>query len=109
MDALIQETACKDGNDDLFAALGKMGKFHLDAPHWYLLAIGVDPNHQNEGLGSLLMKHALPKVDAEGALAFLESSNPRNVPFYLRHGFEVMQVVQVGTSPTFTLMVREPV
>ena len=108
MDALIQETACKDGNDDLFAALGKMGKFHLDAPHWYLLAIGVDPNHQNEGLGSLLMKHALPKVDAEGALAFLESSNPRNVPFYLRHGFEVMQVVQVGTSPTFTLMVREP-
>lgn len=108
MDALIRETASREGNDDLFAALDKMGKYHLDEPHWYLHAIGVDPNHQNEGLGSVLMKHQLPNVDADGALAFLESSNPRNVPFYLRHGFEVMQVVQVGTSPTFTLMVRKP-
>lgn len=108
MDALIEETVSRDGNDDLFAALGGMGKFHLEAPHWYLLAIGVDPHHQSEGLGSLLMKHALVQCDADGTLAYLESSNPRNVPFYLRHGFEVMQVVQVGTSPTFTLMVREP-
>lgn len=108
LDALIEETASRDGNDDLFAALGKMGKFHLDAPHWYLHAIGVDPYHQNEGLGSILMEQALPKCDADGVPAFLESSNRRNVPFYLRHGFEVMQVVQVGTSPTFTLMVREP-
>ena len=108
LDALIEETASRDGNDDLFAALGKMGKYHLDVPHWYLHAIGVDPHHQNEGLGSVLMEHALPQCDADGVLSYLESSNPKNVPFYLRHGFEVMQVVQVGTSPTFTLMVREP-
>lgn len=108
LEALIKETASRDGNDDLFAALGRIGKFHLEVPHWYLHAIGVDPHHQNEGLGSALMKHVLPKCDADGLPAFLESSNPRNVPFYLRHGFEVMQVVQVGTSPTFTLMVREP-
>lgn len=108
LDALIEETASRDGNDDLFAALGTVGKFHPEVPHWYLLAMGVDPYHQNEGLGSALMKHALPKCDEDGVPAYLESSNPRNVPFYRRHGFEVMQVVQVGTSPTITLMVRDP-
>jgi hypothetical protein len=54
------------------------------------------------------MEHALPKSDSDGIFSYLESSSPRNVPFYLRHGFEVMHVVQVGSSPTFTLMAREP-
>ena len=108
MGALIEETASKEGNDDLFAALDEMGKWHPKDPHWYLFAIGVDPHHQNEGLGSILMEHALPKSDADGTLAYLESSSPRNVSFYQRHGFEVMQVIQVGSSPIFTLMAREP-
>lgn len=106
--ALIEETASKEGNDDLFAAFSEMGKLHPKEPHWYLLAIGVDPHHQNEGLGSILMEHTLPKCDSDGAPAYLESSNPRNVPFYQRHGFEVKHVVQTGSSPTFTLMAREP-
>lgn len=105
---LIEETACKEGNDDLFAALGEMQALHPEEPHWYLFSIGVDPHHQNEGLGSLLMDHALPMSDTDGTIAYLESSNPRNVPFYQRHGFETMHVVQVGSSPTFTLMARKP-
>lgn len=108
MGALIEETACEEGNDDLFAALGEMGALHPEEPHWYLFSIGVDPHHQNEGLGSLLMEHALPMSDADGTIAYLESSNPRNVPFYQRHGFETLHVVQIGSSPTFTLMVRPP-
>lgn len=106
--ALIAETARTEGNDDLFAALGEMEKHHPRVPHWYLMSIGVDPFHQSEGLGSLLMEHALPMSDADGTLAYLESSNPRNVPFYQRHGFDVIEVVQIGDSPTFTLMSREP-
>lgn len=108
LDALIERTASTEGNDDLFAAMGEMGKWHPSDPHWYLFSIGVDPHRQNEGLGSVLMEHALPKCDSNGIMSYLESSNPRNVPFYQRHGFDVLQVVQVGSSPTFTLMVREP-
>jgi len=108
MGALIQETAYKEGNYDLFAAIAEMDEWHPTEPHWYLFAIGVDPHHQSEGLGSILLEHALPKCDAEGKLAYLESSSPRNVPFYQRHGFEVTRVIQIGTSPTFTLMAREP-
>lgn len=108
MAALMEETVDKEGKNDLFAALGEMREGHPEVPHWYLMSIGVDPHHQNEGLGGLLMKHVLPKSDADGIMAYLESSNPRNVPFYERHGFETFQVAQVGTSPTFTLMMREP-
>jgi len=108
MGALIEEKAHKEGNDDLFAALGEMGALHPEEPHWYLFSIGVDPHHQGQGLGSLLMEHALPMSDADGTIAYLESSNPRNVPFYQRHGFETTHVVQIGSSPTFTLMARQP-
>ena len=31
--------------------------------------------------GTLLMKHALRRCDEEGVAAYLESSNPRNIPF----------------------------
>ena len=105
---LVEETAHKEGNDDLFVAMSEMDALHPKEPHWYLFAIGVDPYHQSEGLGSLLLEHALPRSDADGVMAYLESSNPRNVPFYQRHGFEIMEVVQRGSSPTFTLMVRDP-
>ena len=56
----------------------------------------------------MLMEHMLPRCDAEGTLAYLESSNPRNVAFYLRHGFEVTHEVQIGSSPKIMLMTREP-
>jgi len=105
---LIGATARMDGNDDFFTVLGEMDKLHPQEPHWYLLGIGVDPHHQNEGLGSVLMEHTLPRCDLDGTLAYLESSNPRNVPFYLRHGFEVIHELQIGSSPTLTLMTREP-
>ena len=105
---LIGATAHLDGNEDLFAVLGEIDKLHPREPHWYLLGIGVDPHHQNEGLGSAMMEHTLPRCDEDGTLAYLESSNPRNVSFYLRHGFDVTHELQIGSSPTLTLMKREP-
>jgi GNAT superfamily N-acetyltransferase len=48
--------------------------------------IGVDPARQGAGYGTELMKHSLQRCDADRKLAYLESSNPRNVPFYERLG-----------------------
>ena len=36
------------------------------------------------------MEYALRKCDETGTQAFLESSNPRNVALFERHGFEVI-------------------
>jgi hypothetical protein len=38
----------------------------------------------------------------------LESSNPKNISLYLRHGFEVIGEIQVGSSPVVTPMIRNP-
>ena len=51
---------------------------------------------------------AISKHIQEGALAYLESSNPRNISLYERHGFEVMGEIQVGAGPLMTPMLRQP-
>jgi hypothetical protein len=43
--------------------------------------------------------YALNQCDHENSVAYLESSNPKNIPFYQRHGFELLGTIQVGTSP----------
>lgn len=53
--------------------------------------IGVDPNAQGRGLGGARMRHAVASCGQEGALAYLESSNPRNISLYERHGFEMIE------------------
>lgn len=58
-------------------------------PHWYLFILGVDPDLQGKGVGAALLRSRLDRVDAEGLAAYLESSNPSNVPLYEHFGFEV--------------------
>jgi ribosomal protein S18 acetylase RimI-like enzyme len=107
------EAAMRDGTipehlDDLLSTFEKMEQSHPEEPHWYLPVIGVDPNAQGSGLGGALMRHAVTRCDQEGALAYLESSNPRNISLYERHGFERMGEIQVGAAPPVTPMLRRP-
>jgi len=78
------------------------------ARHGYLPLIGVEPNAQGRGLGAALMGVALARCDREGTLAYLESSNPRNVSLYRRGGFEETDEIKVGAGPVVTPMVRQP-
>jgi ribosomal protein S18 acetylase RimI-like enzyme len=86
--------------------LERMGACHPAEPHWYLPLIGVDPAHQRQGFGSVLLQHALSQCDHDHTPAYLESSNPANIPLYRRHGFEVMGTIQVGSSPPVFPMLR---
>ena len=59
--------------------------------HWYLQTLGVEPDHQGKGYGSLLMEYMLEKIDKTNPLpVFLETSTEINVKFYKRFGFEVI-------------------
>lgn len=58
-------------------------------PHFYLMTIGVDPQFQGQGLGSAMLQATLASIDQQKLPAYLESSSPKNVPLYKRHGFEV--------------------
>jgi len=108
LEALTEQHAPKERIADMMQVFEQMDRFHPPDPCWYLPLIGIDPVHQGRGCGSALLRHALARCDRDGALAYLESSNPRNVPLYERHGFETIGSIQAGSSPTVVPMLRRP-
>jgi GNAT superfamily N-acetyltransferase len=108
MMALTEQHVRKDRLEDMMQVFTQMEKYHPADDCWYLPLIGVDPSCQGRGYGSALLRHALQACDRDGVHAYLESSNPRNVPLYERHGFEALGAIQSGTSPTMVPMLRRP-
>lgn len=82
---------------------------HPRTPHWYLFAIGVDPEKQGRGIGSSLLRVVLDRCDAEKSPAYLEASTESNARLYERHGFRVTEeLVMADDAPPMWLMWREP-
>lgn len=81
---------------------------HPDSPHLYLFIVGIDPSRQGNGLGALLLEPTLANCDATGTAAYLESTNPRNVGFYQRLGFDIVSEFHPEGGPLLTGMWREP-
>lgn len=81
---------------------------HPSEPHWYLALLGVEPTHQGQGLGRLLLEPVLKRCDTEIEPAYLETQKPENLPFYERFGFRVLKEVSVPGSPPVWLMWRDP-
>jgi ribosomal protein S18 acetylase RimI-like enzyme len=106
VEAVVADTVPAALQGELAAMLEEMGGCHPPGPHWYLPLIGVVPARQGRGLGSALLRHALERCDRDHLPAYLESTNPANVPLYRRHGFEVVSTIQVGSSPPMHPMVR---
>ncbi len=108
LEEVIGDTMSEQKQTDIGAALEELGTYHPTEPHWYLPLIAVDPYYQGQGIGAALMKHAVRRCDEDETKAYLESTNPRNISLYERHGFEVVGEVQAGSVPLFTAMIRLP-
>lgn len=106
LEAIMQESVAADRFKEVSSVFERMAGYHPTEPHWYLPMIGVDPAHQGRGYGSMLLRHALLQCDEDHLPAYLESSNPANVPLYERHGFVVLGAIQVGSSPQIFPMLR---
>merc|ERR1719473_1301576 len=85
----------------------------------HLQCVGVDPEHQGKGLGRQVVMGFIEKADADGVPTYLESGNARNVPFYSKLGFQVVEELYPcenkvdgngnkveGKGPVTTLMLR---
>jgi hypothetical protein len=59
-------------------------------------------------VGSSVISLMLDRCDQEGMPAYLEASSPENVPFYGRHGFDVMEEIRLKNGPPVWGMWREP-
>jgi ribosomal protein S18 acetylase RimI-like enzyme len=84
---------------EFLAALAYMDEIHkreVPGPHWYLWALGVEPDCQGQGTGSRLIQPVLSQADKEGVPCYLETQTERNVAFYRKRGFDV---VSDGIAP----------
>jgi len=79
-----------------------------DTPHFYLAVLGTDPQRQGQGLGSAVLRTVLEQCDSDGVAAYLESSKERNVDFYARHGFRVLEEIRLLRGPKMWKMWRDP-
>jgi ribosomal protein S18 acetylase RimI-like enzyme len=68
---------------------GRIRELHPTDPHLYVNLVGVHPSKKGQGLGAALVRHAAEIAKAANVRMYLETSNPKNLPFYRRFGFEV--------------------
>jgi ribosomal protein S18 acetylase RimI-like enzyme len=77
--------------------------------HWYLAAVGVDPERQGEGLGSTLVRAGIHRADQENTPIYLETEVEDNLDWYQLFGFEIIeQVIATGLGLPVWLMIRRP-
>ena len=104
--SVLRATVSRELHADVFATLAEMDAAHPGAPHWYLPWLGVRPGLSGRGLGAELLRRGLAEVDRSGLPAYIETPNPRTVPFYERHGFVVAGGTTNRACPPITFMER---
>jgi GNAT superfamily N-acetyltransferase len=83
-------------------------KRRVSEPHWYLMIVGVDTELQGQGRGAALVKEGLDRADREALPCYLETSEERNLRFYERLGFKVVESARLGAGgPEAWAMLRE--
>ena len=105
--ALVQDEIGEDPTLRLME-LARAAEYRPEAPHFYLGILGVSPDGQGAGLGGRLIDPVIEMCDRAGMLTHLESSNPRNIGFYERLGFDVVDEYRCGDDPLMTIMTRAP-
>lgn len=91
------------------ARLEKRRTQHVPEPNWSLLAVGVEPGRQGQGIGSALIRPVLETCDRGRVPAYLETAEARNLPLFERHGFRVVEKVHLPRSDVRVwLMRRDP-
>jgi GNAT superfamily N-acetyltransferase len=89
------------------AAMGDaMEKNHPHESHYFLAFLAVAPRLQGLGLGSAMLAANLARIDAQGAAAYLENSNPKNTRLYERSGFVARRNIAPAGAPAMIAMWR---
>jgi GNAT superfamily N-acetyltransferase len=105
--AALASTLFADRADELNDLFERFAEHHpSDQPHYYLSMWGTRRDHAGRGIGTALLKENLARIDAEGMPAYLESSNPANLPRYEALGFRPRSEFGPPNGPVITTMWR---
>jgi ribosomal protein S18 acetylase RimI-like enzyme len=106
LESIISESIASARQAEVGCVFERTEHYRPTEPHWYLSLIGVEALHRNRGCGAALLEQGLNRCDQEHRPAYLWSSNHLNVSLYRRHGFEVLDRIEVGSSPCIFAMLR---
>jgi hypothetical protein len=78
-------------------------------PHWYLLALGVEPSIDRCALSGLLTEPVLSRADSDKIPCYVEIFDERDLSFYENLGFRVEGAGGIPHGgPSFWAMIRAP-
>ncbi len=73
---------------------------------YYLFILGVDQKYKGQGFASKLLKPMLKRLDEEGKVCSLITTNPVNLDLYRHFGFEVDDTLEVNSKLKIFQMIR---
>jgi ribosomal protein S18 acetylase RimI-like enzyme len=106
----LRDALSAGGSDILMRAMSMLTEWERRTPkepHWHLGPVGVEPARQGTGIGNTMVRAFCAKMDAESALAFLETDQEKNARFYEKFGFVTVDEAQVIGIPMWFMM-RHP-
>jgi GNAT superfamily N-acetyltransferase len=93
---------------EVLALFERFAEHHpAQEPHYYLSLWATHRDHAGRGLGTALIDENLARIDSEHMPAYLESTNPGNLPRYEALGFRRRDEFGPAAGPVITTMWRE--
>lgn len=102
----ISEIAGQESAKRFEKVIEKVGENEPKQKHCEVFFIGLKPSARQQGIGKILLKPVLDYADTNQVGCYLVSSNPRNISFYIRHGFQEYCSIEISSSYSMTGMWR---
>lgn len=106
LEPLLIRTAGAEAAAGVMELYGLLEAARPEEPHFYLTLLGTHAEHRGRGLGMGLVAESLARIDALGAAAYLESSNPANDRRYGSVGFVARDRITAPSGHVVTTMWR---
>jgi GNAT superfamily N-acetyltransferase len=81
----------------VFAHLDERCQANAVPDHWYLSLLGTEPELKGHGHGAAVLAPVMTRAAEQGVPCYLETLAERNVAFYTKQGFDL---VESGVEPT---------
>jgi ribosomal protein S18 acetylase RimI-like enzyme len=93
----------------VLAGLARLESAHPAEPHETIIVLGVEPGHQDRGLGGALLRALVARADEAGVATYLETASRRTRAAAARHGYVLhRELLLPGGGPPVWTMLRPP-